>query len=211
MERTISSTSNAVVKDAVRLHRSRRRRETGRILVEGPTVFDAALSAGLEPEIVFVLEADTDTRDLGRQRGWDVVVVPEHVLEHVADADHPRSPVAVFEMPEPSEVDEGDVVVLVDLADPGNVGTIIRTAAALGWQAAVTVGCADPWGPKALRAGAGAQFLIGVGQVDRTAIGELTHVTVATVVDGGASDAPAGPGRALLIGSEAHGLPDHVA
>jgi TrmH family RNA methyltransferase len=105
-------------------------------------------------------------------------------------------------------------VVLVDVGDPGNAGTIIRTAAAFGWDVAHTADCVDVWSPKVLRSGAGAHFrtrLIPI-ELENERDDLNGHTIVATVVSGGNARIDADGPFALLIGSEPRGLdPEHVA
>lgn len=112
----------------------------------------------------------------------------------------------------------GPVLVLVDVADPGNAGTLVRAAEAAGAAGVVFAGSStDPFGPKAVRAAAGSVLRLPVVEaVDTTeALGQLRVAgrrLVATVATGGSTPealALTGP-VAVLVGSEAHGLPDEV-
>ncbi len=114
----------------------------------------------------------------------------------------------------PAKAELGDkVAVLVDVSDPGNLGTLLRSAAAFGLDVVIAgTQAADPWSPKTVRAGAGAQFRTGVTLCRDLAdlaslLGDRT--TVAAVVSGGRdADAYEWQERtAVLIGSEANGLP----
>jgi TrmH family RNA methyltransferase len=128
----------------------------------------------------------------------------------VAGTDTPRGPIAVIDIPEDSLPGGRNVVVSVGVSDPGNVGTLLRTAAAFGWSYAYTAGSADPWAPKALRAGAGGQFHTTVMRIDDLDPLEAWR-TVATVVEGGVGpDQIDGSPLAVLVGEEAAGLPDEV-
>lgn len=138
--------------------------------------------------------------------------VSEEVMGYLAPTLHPRGPVAVMEIP-PSGTVTRACLVAYDLTDPGNLGTLIRSAAAFGMEVGVTAGSADPWSPKALRSGAGGHFATTVERgVGVDALRERGFTIVAAVPRGGA-----GPGvidtierPAFLIGSEAHGLPEEL-
>jgi TrmH family RNA methyltransferase len=93
------------------------------------------------------------------------------------------------------------------VADPGNVGTLIRAADAFGASVALSDGCADPTGPKALRGSAGAIFRVPLGRFD-----EVTGRRIALVSHGGVplADVEAGDGTVFVLGAEREGLPGDV-
>jgi len=203
----IESTTNHRVKTVRRLQRGRERSKTGRTLLEGPKLVEAALNAGAVPVEIYTVDRG-QVVDRCEFAGSEVIEVSQIVLEAIATTVQPQDPVAVLEIPEPRPLDFERVAVLVDIADPGNLGTLIRSAAALGWQVAL-LGGADPWNPKVLRSAAGAHFAQSPVRItDLMEITSLGFVTVATVVSDGrapeeiTSDTPI----ALLIGSESHGL-----
>ncbi|MFP3915246.1 MAG: TrmH family RNA methyltransferase [Actinomycetota bacterium] len=204
----IRSLRNRAVVDAARLHRTRERKETGLTLLEGPHLLEEALSAGITPECVFVLEGDP-------HRDWPgSLTVDERVMRRLAPTETPRGPIAVIRVPAWSPLPAGrHVLVLWGVSDPGNLGTIARSAAAFGLGVAVGPDSTDPWSPKALRAGAGAHFrLPGLVRVEK--LDDLAgHHLAATVVSGGDDPAALGTGPwAFVLGPEAQGLdPDLVA
>jgi TrmH family RNA methyltransferase len=204
---TISSPGNERIKPVRRLHRAKERRATGRTLLEGPHVLQAAIGAGIVPELVFVAEGDP-LPDIAAE----VIPVTEAVLDTIAPTDSPRGPIAVVEIPSPDPLRPEPTLVLWELNTPGNVGTLIRSAAAFGWNVA-RHGGADPWSPKVLRAAAGAHFAVPISEVDDLAeLEQAGLMPVATVPEGGVapeSIESSGP-VALLVGNEASGLPTEV-
>jgi TrmH family RNA methyltransferase len=172
----------------------------------------AAAEAGVPLVDVFVSDpADPVARELGQAS----VVTPE-LLESVASTAHPQGVVAVAAWRPRAELDSSydHVVVLDGVRDPGNVGTLIRTAAGLGVDAVIlTKGSCDPTNPKALRATAGGIFYVDVvSGADAVA---LLDVFTAWQVDvviadsrGGVPPAEVDVGDrwALWIGAEAHGV-----
>lgn len=137
------------------------------------------------------------------------VSVSRSVLERLASTQTPQSPVAVFRLP-PETAPKRSMLVLWEVGDPGNVGTLIRSAAMFGLDV-VTHGGADLWSPKTLRAGAGAHFHTAISSVDSLDELPADAAVVATVVRGGVAPSQVPSGRvAVLIGSEAHGLPVSV-
>lgn len=185
------------VVDAARLHRARDRKERGLTLVEGPELLADVTAAGAVIREVYGIDPAGDS---------GVIPVDSRALERLAGTTTPRGPVAVVEIPTEWLDRSRDLLVSVGVSDPGNVGTMIRTAAAFGWGLAYTDGSADPWSPKSIRAGAGGQFQTSVSRVGSLAeVGEWS--IVATVVRGGESlDAITDRPVAVLIGEEAHGL-----
>jgi TrmH family RNA methyltransferase len=209
MQEVISSTRNATVKSVARLKRAKERRATGQIVLEGPVMLAEALNAGLEPTLALATQDDAATRvAFSAIPSAHVLTVTRAVLESVADAAHPRSPVTVLPRPADGTLRMNDTVVLVGVSDPGNAGTIVRTAAAFGWDVAFTPDCVDMWAPKTLRAGAGAHFRTRLVPIELSAGADVLadHTVVATVVAGGEPNIAAPGPFALLVGSEPEGL-----
>lgn len=190
---------NPLVVDAARLHRSKARRERGETLLEGPRLLEDARAAGVTVKTVFALPDEHSIPD--------ACLVDDRALRSLAGTKNPRGPIALIEIPEQREVGERDMLISYGVSDPGNVGTLIRTAAAYDWAFGHTEGTADPWSPKVLRSGGGGQFQTPLVRLD-----ELPELPlVATVVEGGIPPSEVVADRvALLIGEEANGLPKSV-
>ncbi|HEX6946133.1 MAG TPA: RNA methyltransferase [Acidimicrobiia bacterium] len=201
---------NPAVVAAARLHRSRHRRDTGRTLIEGPNLLEEALNTGVVPERLFASADDQETVRLAREAGVEVIIVDQAAMGRLAGTETPRGPVAVIAPREPVLDRSRDLLVAHGVGEPGNLGSLIRTAAAFGWGFAWTPGSADPWSPKSLRAGAGGQFRVPVARI--AGVSDLDGwTTVATVVSGGDDPASLGKGNwAVLVGEEASGLPEEV-
>ncbi|MFO7547279.1 MAG: RNA methyltransferase [Acidimicrobiia bacterium] len=202
----ITSTRNPRIAAALRLRRTRERRLTASTLLEGPHLLAAAAEAGADVRLVFHLADDQRSVDLAHRLGAEAVPVDPGILTRLAPTEHPRGPVAVLGIPA-GRAPTRDVLFL-EVTDPGNAGTLIRTATAFGFDVVVADGAVDPWSPKVLRAAAGAHFST------RIASGALPAGwgIVATLVQGGRSPAELAealdPARrwGIAIGSEAHGL-----
>jgi TrmH family RNA methyltransferase len=208
----VRSHRNRQVVEAARLHRARDRHREGRTLLEGPHLLGEALGAGVVPQTVFALTDDEDTRRLADIHGFALVLVDSTGLSRIAGTKTPRGPIAVVSIPEPGSANATGVLVSWGVSDPGNLGTLIRTAAAFGWDFGYTIAGADPWSPKTLRAGSGGHFHIGLRQVESTTeLVQLGYTPVASVVTGGTDPATLPRGRyALLVGEEAAGLPPAI-
>lgn len=186
----------------------------------------SAIETGVEFEALYVEEsAVAKYRDLlvrAESLGIRVFVLDDGMAERVADAATPQPLLASVRFPVSRLEDlsfTGTVLVLHNLRDPGNVGTMIRSAAAFGASAVVLSGhSVDPYNPKTLRASAGAIFHLPVvvassfDDVIESARKNESRV-IATVVRGGdplASTSLSGP-VTIVIGSEADGLTDEEA
>lgn len=208
MDATITSFTNPLIKRIKRLHRGRGRCEAGHTLVEGPAVFSEMVAAGVVPEAIIATRSDEATIDLCESHGWTPSLVTTEVLLSAGDAEHPQSPVAVIRIPDRVAIRGRDTLILDDIADPGNVGTMIRSAAAFGWDVCISGSTADPWSPKVVRAGVGSHFGMYISSsIDPMADAhDMELELVATLVAGGGDPVREDRRIALLIGSEAHGL-----
>ena len=158
--RRIDSTKNDFVKLCKTLHRRRGREQTNLVFLEGQRLVGDALAAGAAPRTVLV----ADGVDADGLPG-DVVRAPPKVVAACCDTSTPQGVVAVVERPAVAPPPSPTFVLALDgVSDPGNVGALIRTAAAAGCDAVAVVGaaCADPWSPKSLRAAMGATFRVPV-------------------------------------------------
>ncbi len=181
----LTSPRNPQVVAVARLHEPRHRKGSGLTLVEGPHQVAEAVAAGAEIQQLFLVEDDDWTPPIP----INVTRVSRDVLRRIAGTEHPRGPVAVVIEPAGNPLTAVDTVVLWDIADPGNVGAIIRSAVAFGWAVAVTAGTADPWSPKVVRAAAATSlFRAPPVTLGSDPLGELVAAgldPVATVADGG--------------------------
>jgi len=198
-------------------------------VAEGAELLRTALRAGTPVESVYLAPEGADdplTRQTCAQAveaGARLFPLASGVLERVAGTVTPQPVLAVLPMmdapPGPWLPEAGSlIVVMVDVRDPGNAGTVLRTADASGVQAVVFSGeSVDPYNPKAVRASAGSLFHIPFSvQADvlalATSLAGAGYRTLATVVDGG--DDYAGLDwsvpTALFLGNESAGLGDDV-
>jgi TrmH family RNA methyltransferase len=200
---------NPRVAETARLHRAEERRTRGLTLLEGPHLVEEAVAAGEAVVEVYAVAEDQTAALWATRAGARLVLVGEEALKRLSSTQSPQSPVAVLEIPNHGLDPTRSVLVAWQISDPGNLGTMIRTAAAFGLDVAVTAGSADPWSPKVLRSGMGGHFQTAVVEVE--GLDGLDAVQVAAVMSSGVSPRQLPLGRlAILIGSEAHGLPDEV-
>ncbi len=186
----------------VTLLRTRRGRErSGRFVAEGEDLIAAAAASGWQPIVSFVAEGS----------GLNGTEVSKEALAEVSALGSGTRALAIYEQRWSEPV--GPLAIwLHGVGDPGNVGTIIRSAHAFG-ASNVVFGpdSADPYGPKAVRASMGAIFSVAVARADR--IQQLPGATVALAASGGiALDGTPWPqgDLTLLVGAERDGLPQSV-
>ena len=188
----IVSRDNERLKLLRKLHDKRWRDKLGLFFVEGE---DAVEAATAEP--VDLLRAGED--------------VEPKLLAEAASAPHPPRVIGVYRRADLPAWEERDATLaLWRLADPGNLGTLIRTADAFGAAVVLSDGCADPTSPKALRASAGSIWRVPLGRYESNSL--LQAKRVALVAHGGEPLASLDlAGRVVfLLGSEREGLPGEV-
>jgi RNA methyltransferase, TrmH family len=202
----ITSAANPRVKLVRKLESRRQREKLGLFACEGEDLVAAGLDAGLEPVEALV---DAERPSLAERLARAEPVAPD-VMAGLSTLAHPARVVAVFRRADlPRTLDAPAGLALWRVSDPGNVGTLLRTADALGPAfVLLSAGCADPTGPKALRASAGAIFRVPLGGFDDVP----DAPRLALVPRGGEPlsrlDLP--EGVIVVVGAERDGLPDEV-
>lgn len=167
-----------------------------------------AIASGVRLHDVFVA-AGSDTSWLEKE-GFRPIAVNDRALARLSGTDTPQGPIAVAGIP-PAKLDRStDLLVAWGVSNPGNVGALVRVAAAFGWGLAVAGESADPWSPKSVRAGAGAQYLVPIGKVE--SVGDLEGWLVAATAAGDhvPPEAIKADRVALLIGEEGGGLAEGI-
>jgi len=207
----ITSLTNEKVKLAHALQtQAKARRTESRMALEGVRLIRDAVAAGQRPDFILFDPDAVSPADLHAPEKLCIPAAHE-VIRHVSQTETPQGAVGVFPIqppPLPRTLDR--VLVLDAIADPGNLGTMLRTAAAAGVDAVLFApGCADAYNPKALRAGMGAHFRVPALDAAwprlEVALRGL-HVRLADMTGDTAYDqADWTRPWALIIGSEAHG------
>jgi TrmH family RNA methyltransferase len=213
----ISSRENPGFRKLLALHESAAaRREQGRALLEGIHLVAACLEAGGIPETVVVSESAQGNAEvaalLHELDAAQTLLLTDRLFERVAQVSAPVGIAAVIAIPAPAPGPAPELgVLLEDIQDPGNVGTILRSAAAAGAQAAwLSQGCADPWSPRVLRAAMGAHFRLALqAGADLAAVARAFHGRVLAAVPRDGRNlyecCLTGP-IALVLGSEGSGV-----
>lgn len=219
----ITSKSNSHVKWLRSLHERRGRESSGALLIEGPKAVRQALYSGIAPVSIAISTqlAETAQGTLAAiPQGMRVIEMTPEVFGTVSDTLNSQGIVAAFPLPHwvPEHPYESDMPVLVldRVQDPGNVGTLIRTAAAVDADCVLlTTGCADPYSPKVVRSSAGAVFAVSIATCTHDVLSRyLANVPKRVAAVGGMPDtiyeADLSGGCAILIGNESSGLSEEL-
>jgi TrmH family RNA methyltransferase len=214
--KSIISRDNATYKQLMKLaESSRERRKQGKTLLDGVHLLEACLDAGLMPELLVVSESGVDQPEiaalLARLENIPQVQLSQALFAALSPVETPVGILALVSIPLGKPVAHPDLAIMLeDVQDPGNLGTILRSAAAAGVQVAwLSTGCVDAWSPKVLRAGMGAHFALRiVERADLQAqVAAFKGITLAACLDGTSLYTLdlRGP-VAFLIGNEGAGL-----
>ncbi len=201
-----------MVKRLFSLRKKSERAQQQRFLVEGERAISGFMDHGWTAHSL-LLRKDREAPKTWRSE--ETFSASNAVLQKLTNHKNEPGYLAEFSMPEQSSLDpQLGGLVLYKISDPGNAGTLIRSAAAFGWQQVLLVAGVDPYAPKVVQASVGAIAGIqihAVSEVDGVSALQNGADLAALVVDGG-QDPKQMPAKArwLVIGSEAHGLPDDI-
>ena len=193
----------------------------GAIVIDGPRSLATAVQCGAEIEEIFVRENEYQRFSHLYSLETQVSEVDVRSFDSLADSTTPQGVLAIARRVDAafdSLAQEHRVVVMDAIQDPGNVGAIIRTAAAAGFGAVVgCVGTADLWSPRSVRASAGTIFSLTVHrQADLVevleSVAEAGHTRVVTLASGTTplDELKVQERMTLILGSEAHGVSDEA-
>ncbi len=226
----ITSTGNPRIVEARKLDQRKHRQQQSRFLVEGLQLLHMALDAGLRPLEVFFCRAlftgpeAPALMERFRCVGAALQPVSVNVMQALSDRDTPQGIVAAFALYDTPlgslTLSSSDLVVVLDrLQDPGNLGTLLRTADAVGAAAVVIVApAADPFDPRTVRASMGSLFNLPVAVTgDVPALFDWLRACGLRTIGADAQRGEAWTrcewrgGAALILGNEARGLSDDLA
>lgn len=206
----ITSLQNEKVKHIRALFdHAKNRRKEGQIVLEGVRLVRDACQQGYRPDFVL----STTEADTGFLAAYNIepLLVSNEVMRAASDTQQPQGIIGVFPMPQANlPPDAKRIVILDSIRDPGNLGTILRTAGAAGVEAVLlSPDCVDPYNPKALRAGMGAHFRVPLAQADWGQIGAYCYNKHMYLADSEGDtrydQADWRSNWAIIIGGEAHG------
>lgn len=200
------------------LHDRDTREQERAFLVEGPRFIRDAIAAGFQPRLVVVTDRSRGAESNDLPSDVPLRTMTAALFDTIADTVTSQGMIAVFPIPEPRPPSGVTPLALVvdGVQDPGNLGTLIRSAAGAGaTQVVVLTGSADPWAPKTVRAAAGAHFSIPVRRAEPEGLANHLPAGVSLIgADARSARLPddidlTGP-VALIIGSEGRGLSPSV-
>ncbi|GAA2859769.1 TrmH family RNA methyltransferase [Lactobacillus intestinalis] len=219
----ISSVNNKTIKDLAKLNKKKYREDTGMYIIEGFHLIEEALQAGRKFQ--YLLGTDEALNKV-EEYGVDlssksVILINKAITRHLSSTKNSQEIFMVLKIDQPKEFpfNYGKWVLLDNLADPGNVGTIIRTADAAGFDGVVlSPESVDLYNPKTQRAMQGSQFHIELIKQDLasviTTLKSYDIPVYASMLDKSAKELPdfeKVPQLGLVIGNEAHGVSDFIA
>lgn len=228
-DRVITSLTNDTIKSVRALHMRKEREATGRFLAEGLKFIGEALDQGRAPVMLLVGEDARPHPLLDRARaetrkaGGQIIVVTHAILEKISRRDNPQTVLGVFEQAfTPLSAIRPDSapcwVALEQVRDPGNLGTIIRTADAAGCGGVILIDdCVDPFSVEAVRATMGSVFAVTISKATTeeflTWRATWPGSVIGTRLDAthGYRDAPVQTPALILMGNEQAGLTDRLA
>ena len=193
------------------------RLKNGLFLVEGRKMTEEALRSDMTVETILADEERLDTLTL--PDNVEIVALPSHVFAAVCDTKTPQGIAAVVRLPQGEQPVHGSRLLAMDgVQDPGNVGTIIRTADAAGFDGVIlSRECADVYSPKVLRATMGSVFHIGITVTDELPsalhrLAEAGYSILSSQLDGEPfySRRAVGKRYCLIIGNEGNGVSPQV-
>ncbi len=209
----IQSLINPKIKHLVALQKKAYRQEHGQFLAQGATVYKTLLEAGLKLHSVFVTAQAYDEHH-EMIKPDTMYEITDVVLKKISTETTPSGLVAVFEIPKTQDVDvTANSLVLHNIQDPGNMGTLIRTAAAMNIKTIFTMQGVDAYHPKVVQATAGTIGFVTIVPTNWPIFYKTyKHILMcALVVDGGLSPEQINLKNCMLvIGNEGAGLPPDI-
>lgn len=162
----IQSTDNAQFKRINKLVNSaRERRKTGLTVLDGTHLLTAVAEAGQQLELIVLREDAQSHKEISASialfKNCKMVVFSRQLFDQISPVQSPVGIMAVYKPPSDKKADIQSAILLENIQDPGNLGSILRTTAAAGIEAVyLSKGCTEAWSPKVLRGGMGAHFLL---------------------------------------------------
>ncbi len=207
----LNSPHQATLKAIVRLHEAKERKRLQLCIIEGTRAIRTALEGGLILEKLYCTEEQIPEAHTLAADGM-ISCIGMNAMAKITTATTPSGLLGIFQIPpNPSANKLTPGLVLAQIADPGNMGTLIRTAAACGVKSVVVIGGVDPWSPKVVQASMGTSALVQLFQWNWADLVKAKKKLrlYGLVVEGGKKPHSIDAANALLVvGNEARGIPE---
>ncbi len=207
--KTILSVQNPEIQEVSLLIHPKERKRLKKFIIEGVRTLTTFVEAGHK---ILKLYATEDTVEQAKKLTdiTNIVLVNDSVINKISQTSSPSGLVGVFKIPRSPAIESLEAgIVLAQISDPGNMGTLIRTCAAMGKKTVVIVDGADVWSPKVVQSSAGALALVNIFSWSWAELvknkGNL-KLTGLVVTDGKKPEEVDLKNALLVIGSEAHGI-----
>jgi TrmH family RNA methyltransferase len=225
MAHQITSASNPLIKTLKSLHQKKGRADTGWFLAEGARLTREAADLGVWPEVLVFSQAAVEREQVrallaeAEQRRVRTIETTEAVLAQVSKRDNPQTVIGAYRQ-RLAQLDDlqGDTIIALDgVRDPGNLGTILRTADSTGAGGVVLLGeSCDPFSVEAVRASMGSLFAVPLARASFEELLRFKNARGTSLIGASLkgtsldSELPAPPRAILLMGNEQSGLPAHM-
>lgn len=220
----IESKDNEYIKHVKKLKDKKFRDLNNEYLIEGIKIIKEAIQEGAKIKQIIICEECQQTEIISKELMYEIakhecIYVTEKVFKSITEVTNPQGILAVIEKTEKNEIDysENIIVVLDDIQDPGNLGTILRTVDSIGLkQIVVSKGTSDAYNPKVVRSTMGAIFRVNIVKVESVeeAIKEMKQNKFKTVVTTPKADTTIYDvdfcKKVIIIGNEANGVSEAV-
>lgn len=209
----ISSMQNQIVKTIVTLHSNKGRQEQGLFITQGTRAIKTILESSLiKSHSLFATEKDAHgAQELSNTYSIEWYLVSESVMQKISTTHSPSGLLLVSHIPEQKKyTGQTNAVILADITDPGNAGTLIRTAAACKIEHVIVIDGVDIWNPKVIQSSAGSIGFVNLYQLEWKDVTKIVarEMLCALVADQTKKDIHTVclKNKLLIIGNEAHGI-----
>ena len=208
MIKEIKSRQNELIKNVVKLSSPSYRKETGKFKVDGFHMFEMAKESG------YLLEVFTLKEVKGLDAKINQYIVSEEIMEKISSSKSPQGIVSICKLIKEKDIASNKVLYLDDVSDPGNLGTILRTAVAFGFNDVIlSNNCCSIYNEKALQSSQGAIFKLNiVNDIKLSDLKKKGYQILATEIKGSVSlDLIQKPDKfVLVLGNEARGVSQEI-
>ena len=214
----IASRDNAIFKMLSKIeHSAKERKNSGKTILDGIHLVESCIASGFSPDLVVVRDDCLEKQEIQDiLKGREIVSMADLLFDRLSPVKHPTGILALLSIPFPEAAHQPEFCVFLDeIQDPGNMGAILRSAAAAGaTDIHLSGGCTDPWSPKVLRSGMGAHFSLRIHE-DQDLLEAMNHYhgkKIALDLDADLSiyDLDLRGKTGFVVGNEGAGISDEV-